>query len=284
MRRARRRAGVPGDRQAELRGLDQGHRRRRARLRRSIKEPRDLRGGAQERAARVPDGVLVEEYIAGIDVDGRLHRGRRQTTACSRRSSYVRRSERRERPFNIYDYRLKNVEPGKVAVPLPGRTAARRRGAAARRSRTRSCARSACATWRGIDFRLGEDGPHLPARGQRAAVAGAGRVAVRGDRAGRADYKATIARDPRTRRRCASGLATASQLGVDAPAQGRSRSASASRTTSSARQGRRRRGRVRSARDHRRDRERARAPGPHRRAPRGRRRTCRACSRRPTST
>ena len=114
------------------------------------------RACCRARCAPYPAGVLVEEFIAGIDVTVPLHRGRRRRRACSRRSSYVDRRRRRASRFNIYDYRLKNAEPSKVAVPLPGRTcratcAARLRaisqdgGARARHARRRRASTSASA-------------------------------------------------------------------------------------------------------------------------------------------
>src|SRR5262245_32227358 len=83
-----------------------------------VKEPKDL-GAALKTALRTyPDGVLVEEYIAGLDIpvgfiDGVGHDDGLLTPV---EMSY---ETAAERPFNIYDYRLKNVDPGKVQYRCP---------------------------------------------------------------------------------------------------------------------------------------------------------------------
>src|SRR3954470_7740697 len=82
-----------------------------------VKEPKDL-GGALKSALRAyPDGVLVEEYIDGIDVavgfiEGVGHDDGLLTPV---EMAY----EQVERGISIYDYRLKNVDPGKVTYRCP---------------------------------------------------------------------------------------------------------------------------------------------------------------------
>jgi D-alanine-D-alanine ligase-like ATP-grasp enzyme len=110
-----------------------------------VKEPKDLPGALKSALRQYPDGVLVEEYIAGLDIavgfiDGVGHDDGLLTPV---EVTFDPSPGSGERGFNIYDYRLKNVEPGKVqyrcrATWPPGCAA----------SRARRSARSACATWR----------------------------------------------------------------------------------------------------------------------------------------
>jgi D-alanine-D-alanine ligase len=83
-----------------------------------IKEPRDLPSALKVALRAYPDGVLVEEYIDGLDIavgfiDGVGHDDGLLTPV---ELVYA---EGSERPFHIYDYRLKNVEPGKVQYRCP---------------------------------------------------------------------------------------------------------------------------------------------------------------------
>jgi D-alanine-D-alanine ligase len=92
-----------------------------------VKEPRDLLPVLRAALREYPDGVLVEEYVDGIDVavgyihgvghdggllmpveidgriDGRVDRG----------------DGAGDRRFNVYDYRLKNIETGRVQLRCP---------------------------------------------------------------------------------------------------------------------------------------------------------------------
>src|SRR5438477_136383 len=82
-----------------------------------VKEPKDLAGALKAALRAYPDGVLVEEYIDGIDVavgfvDGVGHDDGLLTPV---EMAY----EQAERGINIYDYRLKNVDPGKVQYRCP---------------------------------------------------------------------------------------------------------------------------------------------------------------------
>ncbi|MCG8422398.1 MAG: ATP-grasp domain-containing protein [Proteobacteria bacterium] len=103
-----------------------------------------------------PDGVLVEEYIDGVDVavgyvdgighdDGLLAPVEHLVETCG------------ERPFNIYDYHLKNIEPGRVQFRCPAQiprdVAARLRSVSLNVLEAlgiRDLAR--------LDYRIGEDG------------------------------------------------------------------------------------------------------------------------------
>ncbi|MBA2540803.1 MAG: ATP-grasp domain-containing protein [Deltaproteobacteria bacterium] len=87
-----------------------------------IKEPRDLAAALKTSLRQYPDGVLVEEYIEGSDVaigfiDGVGHDGGLLTPVEVQIEGGG--EGGRDRPFNIYDYRLKNIEPGKVQYRCP---------------------------------------------------------------------------------------------------------------------------------------------------------------------
>ncbi len=84
-----------------------------------VKEPRDLASALKSALRQYPEGVLVEEYIEGIDVamgfiDGVGHDGGLLTSVEVSMDN-----PESGRPFNIYDYRLKNIEPGKVQYRCP---------------------------------------------------------------------------------------------------------------------------------------------------------------------
>ena len=66
--RARRRARVPGDRQAEPRGLEQGHLQRRSLGSSVVKEPRDLRAALKARCARTPTACSSRSTSTALDV------------------------------------------------------------------------------------------------------------------------------------------------------------------------------------------------------------------------
>ncbi len=85
-----------------------------------IKETRELASALKTALRQYPEGVLVEEYIEGIDVamgfiDGVGHDGGLLTPVEVSMES----QDKDGRPFNIYDYRLKNIEPGKVQYRCP---------------------------------------------------------------------------------------------------------------------------------------------------------------------
>ncbi len=82
-----------------------------------LKEPRELNSALKAALRAYPDGVLIEEYIDGMDVavgfiDGIGHDDGLLTPV---ELTYESESER----FKIYDYRLKNVEPTKVQYRCP---------------------------------------------------------------------------------------------------------------------------------------------------------------------
>ena len=87
-----------------------------------VKEPRELASALKAALRAYPDGVLVEEYIEGIDVsvgviDGVGHDGGLLTPVEVLFDTPP--GGIGERPLNIYDYRLKNLEPGKVQFRCP---------------------------------------------------------------------------------------------------------------------------------------------------------------------
>ena len=112
---------------------------------------------ALPRALRAyPAGVLVEEFIAGIDVTVPFLEGLGDEGVLLP-VEYVIDPAARSR-YNIYDYRLKITEPSKVAVrcpaELPRDVLARLRGDLARPAVRALGMRDVGR----IDFRLGEDG------------------------------------------------------------------------------------------------------------------------------
>ncbi len=87
-----------------------------------VREPKELSAALKAAMRTYPDGVLVEEYIEGLDIalgyiDGVGHDdGLLTPVEVDLRQGL---EGGGDRPFNIYDYRLKNVEPGKVQYRCP---------------------------------------------------------------------------------------------------------------------------------------------------------------------
>ena len=148
-RRARR-AAVPRHREAELRGLEQGHR------------PGQRGRGSRSRSARVLDDLLDEvprrrarrAVRAGHRRARRPRRGAAAAARRSRRSSipaYPRRHD-------VLDYRLANVDTRMVAAPARPRACS-----AATRERLRDLASRTLSAFAlrdaaALDFRVGADG------------------------------------------------------------------------------------------------------------------------------
>ena len=176
-----------------------------------VKEPRDLTAALKVALRQYPDGVLVEEYIEGLDIalgfiEGVGHDNGLLTPVELLIETGV------DRPFNIYDYRLKNLEPGKVQyrcpANLPRDVAARLRSISSEVIRTlglRDLAR--------LDYRVTQEGRiylleanALPALSSSSSLfAATAQVGL--------TYNATIA-SILNAAALRSGLATASQLGV----------------------------------------------------------------------
>jgi D-alanine-D-alanine ligase len=86
-----------------------------------IREPRDLMSALKVALRTYPDGVLVEEYIEGSDIalgfiEGVGHDDGLLTPV---ELLFDNAGSMGDRQYNIYDYRLKNVEPGKVQYRCP---------------------------------------------------------------------------------------------------------------------------------------------------------------------
>ena len=154
------------------------------------RDSRTLRALIEKLAKAYPQGVLAEEFIQGIDVTVPFVEGMGDEGVLAPVEYVIDPASRSK--YNIYDYRLKNIEPGKVAVrcpaELPRDVTARLRGISKQVVRAlglRDVGR--------IDFRLGEDGRiyflevnALPSLGPRTDVFAAAR------REG-LSYEATIA-------------------------------------------------------------------------------------------
>lgn len=86
-----------------------------------VREPKELASALKSALRTYPDGVLVEEYIEGLDIalgfiEGVGHDDGLLTPV---EVDLGRAEGGPEKGFNIYDYRLKNVDPGKVQYRCP---------------------------------------------------------------------------------------------------------------------------------------------------------------------
>ena len=180
-----------------------------------IKDPKDFPAALKAALRAYPDGVLVEEYIDGADIAVGFIEGVGHDNGLLTPVEMVYSYDGEpppERPFKIYDYRLKNVEPGKVQyrcpANLPRDVAARLRQISHEVIRTiglRDMAR--------LDFRVTAEGRiyllevnALPALAQSSSLfAATAQVGL--------TYAATITAILNSAAMRA-GLATASQLGV----------------------------------------------------------------------
>src|SRR5436190_11457946 len=185
-----------------------------------VKEPKDLPGALKSALRQYPDGVLVEEYIAGVDIAVGFIEGVGHDDGLLTPVEVMYDQPSSERAFNIYDYRLKNVEPGKVQyrcpANLPRDVAARLRSISSEAIRTlglRDMAR--------LDYRVTPEGRiflleanALPALNSSSSLfAATAQVGL--------TYNATIAAILNAAA-LRSGLATASQLGLKMTRQRRS--------------------------------------------------------------
>jgi D-alanine-D-alanine ligase len=80
-----------------------------------IKEPKDLPAALKIALRAYPDGVIVEEYIDGLDIAVGFIDGVGHDDGLLTPVEVV----YEESPFKIFDYRLKNVDPGKVQYRCP---------------------------------------------------------------------------------------------------------------------------------------------------------------------
>lgn len=83
-----------------------------------VKEPREFPAIIKSALRAYPDGVLVEEYVDGIDVSLGFVEGVGHDDGLLTPVELLLEPSA-DRPFNIYDYRLKNLEPGKVQFRCP---------------------------------------------------------------------------------------------------------------------------------------------------------------------
>jgi len=177
-----------------------------------VKEPKDLAAALKSALRQYPDGVLVEEYIAGLDIAVGFVEGVGHDDGLLTPVEVMFETSASERAFNIYDYRLKNVEPGKVQyrcpANLPRDVAARVRSISSEVIRTlglRDLAR--------LDYRVTQEGRiylleanALPALSSSSSLfAATAQVGL--------TYNATVVQVLNAAA-LRSGLATASQLGV----------------------------------------------------------------------
>src|SRR5882762_1314447 len=84
-----------------------------------VKEPKDLPAALRAALRAYPDGVLVEEYIEGDDVAVGFVAGVGHDDGLLTPVEMVYASDGDKGPFKVYDYRLKNIEPGKVQYRCP---------------------------------------------------------------------------------------------------------------------------------------------------------------------
>ncbi|WP_428269544.1 D-alanine--D-alanine ligase family protein [Haliangium sp.] len=82
------------------------------------KDAKDLTPVLKAALREYPDGVLIEEYIDGIDVAVGYIDGVGHDSGLLMPVEHLVDGSG-ERPFNIYDYRLKNLEPGRVHLRCP---------------------------------------------------------------------------------------------------------------------------------------------------------------------
>ena len=189
-----------------------------------------------------PGGVLVEEYIAGIDVTVGFIEGVGASRRRHPRAGRVRR--RSGGALALQHLRLPAEErrPVEGADPLPGRPPARRRGAAQGHLARRSCSSSACATSAGSTSASATTAASTSSRSTRCRR---WRRAPACSPPPRTSACPTRSRSPpSSRRRCCAGSSPRPRRCAPARCARSSapRSASASPTTSSAStQGRRRR-------------------------------------------
>ncbi len=121
-----------------------------------VEEPKELGAVLKAAARRFPEGVLVEEYVDGIDVSVGYIAGLGHDAGLLMPVEHI--VERSPRsPFTVYDFRLKNLEPGEVQMRCP---AAIPRDVAAR---LRAISREVIAALglrdlARLDYRIAEDG------------------------------------------------------------------------------------------------------------------------------
>jgi D-alanine-D-alanine ligase len=179
-----------------------------------VKEPRDLPAVLKAALRAYPDGVLVEEYVDGIDVTVGFIDGVGHDDGVLAPVELILESTA-ERPFNIYDYRMKHVDGAngkslfRCPAGIPRDIAARLRAVSLEAVKTLSLRDVAR-----LDFRVAPDGRiylleanSLPSLASASALmAAASQVGLTYNGTIQAILNAAALR---------SGLATASQLGIN---------------------------------------------------------------------
>jgi len=156
---------------------------------RVARDPRTLADMLPKALRRYPAGLIVEEFVAGTDVTVPFLEGAGDEGVLLP-VDYVIEPAARSR-FNIYDYRLKSAEAGRVAVRCPptfsATVVARLRAICKLAVRTLGVARYGPRR-----FSAGRRRPHLFARGQRSSVAGTRVQHLRRGGARGLDYQAAL--------------------------------------------------------------------------------------------
>ena len=83
-----------------------------------VRDPKDLVTVLRAALRAYPDGVLIEEYIEGIDVTVGYLEGVGHDNGLLAPVEVLL-DPSAERPYNVYDYRLKSVDPSKVQYRCP---------------------------------------------------------------------------------------------------------------------------------------------------------------------
>jgi D-alanine-D-alanine ligase-like ATP-grasp enzyme len=83
-----------------------------------VRDARDLPSVLKSALRAYPDGVLIEEFVDGVDVMVGYIEGVGHDDGLLAPVELLVETNP-ERPFNVWDYRLKNVEPGKVQLRCP---------------------------------------------------------------------------------------------------------------------------------------------------------------------
>ena len=176
-----------------------------------VRDARDLPAVLKSALRAYPDGVLVEEYVDGVDVMvGFIEGVGHDDGLLSPVELLVETSA--NQPFNVWDYRLKNLEPGKVQLRCPA-TIPRDIAARLRQISLDVIGTIGLRDVARIDFRIGPDGRiYFLEANAIPSLAPSAPLFVATSQLGMG-YGTTIA-SILNAAALRSGLATASQLGV----------------------------------------------------------------------
>lgn len=120
-----------------------------------VRDAKSLKAVLTRTLEQYPAGVLIEEFVPGIDITVPFVEGLGDEGVLAPVEYVIDATERSK--YNIYDYRLKNKDPGRVQVRCPAELP---RDVAARvRALSKQIVRSLNLRDVGrVDFRLGDDG------------------------------------------------------------------------------------------------------------------------------